>query len=91
MFGCLLERHERDDGSKRGGASLERATRRHVSHQHVGHLKAGRIEEQSSGKIYTIGRAMGVPLEAWIYEGEHHRRTKSLLLVFDGGVHSSVV
>ena len=64
-FRRLLERHRRDDGSKWGGKSLERATKGYVSHQYVGHLKAGRIREPSFGKIYAISRAMGVPLEEW--------------------------
>jgi hypothetical protein len=57
-----------------GGKSLERATGGYVSHQYVGHLKAGRIKEPSFGKIYAISRAMGVPLEAWIAGPEETRR-----------------
>ena len=73
MFRRLLERHRRDDGSKWGGKSLERATRGYVSHQYVGHLKAGRIKEPSFGKVYAISRAMGVPLEAWTSDLEERR------------------
>ena len=65
MFRRLLEHHRRDDGSKWGGKSLQRATNGYVSHQYVGHLKSGRIQEPSFGKIYAISRAMGIPLEAW--------------------------
>ena len=64
-FRRLLERHRRGDGSKWGGKSIERATRGYVPHQYVGHLKAGRIEEPSFGKIYAISRAMGIQLEEW--------------------------
>ena len=61
----MLERHRRDDGTKWGGKSLERATGGYVSHQWVGHLKSGRIQEPSFGKIVAISEAMGVPLEEW--------------------------
>ncbi|MGF1473895.1 MAG: helix-turn-helix domain-containing protein [Rubrobacteraceae bacterium] len=64
----MLQRYRRDDGSKWGGKSLERATKGYVSHQYVGHLKAGRIKEPSFGKIYAISRAMGIPLEEWLDE-----------------------
>ena len=70
----LLERHRRDDGSKLGGKSLERTTRGYVSHQYVGHLKAGWIKEPSFGKIYALSRAMGVPLEEWLAGGTDHTR-----------------
>lgn len=65
VFRRLLELYRRDDGSKWGGKSLERATRGYVSHQYVGHLKSGRIKEPSFGKIYAISQAMGIPLEEW--------------------------
>ena len=60
MFRRLLERYRRDDGSKWGEKSLERATRGYVSHRYVGHLK-----EPGFGKIHAISRAMGVPHEEW--------------------------
>ena len=72
-FRRLLERHRRDDGTKWGGKSLERATGGYVSHQWVGHLKSGRIQEPSFGKIVAISRAMGVPLEEWLQEDPERR------------------
>ena len=69
----MLETHRRDDGTKWGGTSLERATGGHVSHQWVGHLKNGRIKEPPFSKAVAISRAMGVPLEAWLEEGSDHK------------------
>jgi hypothetical protein len=74
MFRRLLERHRRDDGTKWGGKSLERATHGYVSRQWIGHLKSGRIKEPGFGKIVAISRAMGVPLEAWLEDPPDHRR-----------------
>lgn len=54
MFPRSLERCRRDDHSKWGGKSLERANKGYVSHQYVGHLNAGRIKEPSFGEIYAI-------------------------------------
>lgn len=72
-FQRLLERYRRDDGTKWGGKSLERATGGYVSRQWVGHLKSGRIKEPGFGKIVAISRAMGVPLEEWTSDPEHRR------------------
>lgn len=72
MFRRLLQRYRRDDGSRWGGKSLERATKGYVSHQYVGHLKSGRIKEPSFGKIYEISRAMGISLEEWTHSEEEH-------------------
>ena len=64
-FRRLLERYRRDDGTKWGGKSLERATGGYVSRQWVGHLKSGRINEPGFSKIIAISRAMGIPLAEW--------------------------
>ena len=54
---------------------MGRASNGYVSHQYVDHIKAGRIKEQSFGKIYAISRAIGRPLESRIREGaEVHPR-----------------
>lgn len=72
-FRRLLERYRRDDGTKWGGKSLERATGGYVSRQWVGHLKSGRINEPGFGKVVAISRAMGVPLEEWLEDPPDHR------------------
>ncbi len=66
VFEGLLERYRRDDGSKWGGRSLERATGGYVRSQYVGQLRRGEIAEPGFGKIVAISRAMGVPLEEWL-------------------------
>lgn len=45
-----------------------------MSHQYVGRLESGRIKDASFGKIVSIGRAMGVPLEEWIRTEEEGPR-----------------
>ncbi len=64
----LLERHRRDDGSKWGGASLERATDGDVTHQYVGKLRNGEIKEPGFGKVVAISRAIGAELDEWLEE-----------------------
>lgn len=65
VFEELLERHRRDDGSRWGPKSIERASGGYVLYQYVSHLRAGRISQPSFARILAISEAMGIPLEAW--------------------------
>lgn len=73
VFEELLDRHRRDDGSRWGPRSIERATGGYVLYQYVSHLRAGRITHPSFSKIYAISRAMGIPLRAWAEAAESIR------------------
>lgn len=65
VFEVLLETYRRDDGSRWGGASIERATGGSVSRTYVSGLRRGTIKDPSFAKIVAISDAMGIPLDAW--------------------------
>ena len=65
-FENIRDRYRRDDGTRWGGAALERATGGKVSRSYVSKLRAGRVEEPSFEKIHALSIAMGVPLEEWV-------------------------
>jgi hypothetical protein len=65
-FRRFLQTYRKSDGSSWTGADLERATRGEASRFYVSHFRRGLIKDPSFAKTVAIGRATGIPLEAWL-------------------------
>ena len=73
-FERFLDTYRCPDGSRWGGANLERATGGVVTRSYVTNLRKGRIENPGYEKMRAIAKAMGFPPEAWFEDAPDRTR-----------------